>query len=61
VIEWGATKVDTVHYALRHTPGVKENIVGAVLNKVNMAAMSRYDSLGANYYYGRPRHPGSMN
>ena len=61
VIEWGATKVDTVHYALRHAPGVKENIVGAVLNKVNMDAMSRYDSLGANYYYGRPRHRGSMD
>jgi succinoglycan biosynthesis transport protein ExoP len=52
VIEWGVTKIDAVQYALRHAPGVQANIVGAVLNKVNMAAMGRYDSYGANYYYG---------
>jgi polysaccharide biosynthesis transport protein len=61
VIEWGATKIDEVQYALRHAPGVQENIVGAVLNKVNMAAMGRYDSYGANYYYGEPRHTGSVH
>jgi succinoglycan biosynthesis transport protein ExoP len=55
VIEWGSTKVDAVQYVLRNAPNVQENIVGAVLNKVNMAAMSRYDSYGANYYYGQPR------
>ena len=48
VIEWGATKIDAVQYALRHAPGVQENIVGVVLNKVNMAAMGRYDSYGAD-------------
>jgi Mrp family chromosome partitioning ATPase len=51
VIEWGATTVDAVQYALRHAPGVKENIVGAVLNKVNVAAMKRYDRYGAAYYH----------
>jgi len=56
VIEWGATKIDEVQYALRHAPVVQQNIVGAVLNKVNMAAMGRYDSYGANYYYGQPPH-----
>ena len=61
VIEWGATKIDAVQYALRHAPGVQENIVGAVLNKVDMAAMGRYDSYGAHYYYGQPRHAGSVN
>ena len=61
VIEWGATKIDAVQYALRHAPGVQENIVGAVLNKVNMAAMGRYDSYGADYYYGQPRHTGSVH
>jgi len=54
VIEWGVTKIDAVQYALRHAPGLQANIVGAVLNKVNMAAMGRYDSYGANYYYGQP-------
>ena len=35
-------------------PSVHANIVGAVLNKVDMAAMGRYDSHGADYYYGQP-------
>jgi succinoglycan biosynthesis transport protein ExoP len=61
VIEWGVTKIDAVQYALRHAPGVEANIVGAVLNKVNMAAMGRYDSYGANYYYGQPRQTSSVN
>ena len=55
VIEWGATKIDAVQYALRNAPGVHANIVGAVLNKVDMTAMGRYDSYGADYYYGQPR------
>jgi polysaccharide biosynthesis transport protein len=61
VIEWGVTKIDAVQYALRHAPGVEANIVGAVLNKVNMAAMGRYDRYGANYYYGQPRQASSVN
>jgi succinoglycan biosynthesis transport protein ExoP len=61
VIEWGVTKIDAVQYALRHAPGVQANIVGAVLNKVNMAAMGRYDSYGANYYYGQRRQTSSVN
>jgi succinoglycan biosynthesis transport protein ExoP len=61
VIEWGSTKIDAVQYALRHAPGVHANIVGAVLNKVDMAAMGRYDSYGAHYYYGQPRRTRSVN
>ena len=53
VIQWGETKIDAVRYALQHAPQVRQNIVGAVLNKVNMAALRHYDSYGANYYYGR--------
>jgi len=55
VIEWGATTIDAVQYALRHAPGVQANIVGAVLNKVNVAAMSRYDRYGAAYYHAGMR------
>jgi succinoglycan biosynthesis transport protein ExoP len=54
VVEWGSTKVDAVQYALRHAPSVHANMVGVVLNKVDMAVMGRYDSYGANYYYGQP-------
>jgi succinoglycan biosynthesis transport protein ExoP len=53
VIEWGATKVDAVQYALRNLPGVQENIAGVVLNKVDLNSLRRYDSYGADYYYDR--------
>jgi capsular exopolysaccharide synthesis family protein len=61
VIEWGATKVDAVQYALRNAPNVHENIVGVVLNKVNIPVMSRYDSHGARDYYGRPQYEKSVH
>jgi succinoglycan biosynthesis transport protein ExoP len=51
VIEWGSTKMEAVQYALRNASIVQENIIGAVLNKVDMAVMGRYDSYGADYYY----------
>ena len=53
VIEWGRTKIDAVRYALRNTPGVRNGITGAVLNKVDIGGMQRYDNYGAQYYYGR--------
>jgi capsular exopolysaccharide synthesis family protein len=58
VIEWGTTKVEAVQYALRNAPGIQANIVGAVLNKVDMTVMGRYDSHSANYYYGQARQVG---
>jgi succinoglycan biosynthesis transport protein ExoP len=61
VIEWGTTKIDDVQYALRNSPRVQANIAGAVLNKVNMNAMGRYDSYGANYCYAPPRHTSAIN
>ena len=61
VIEWGVTKVDAVQYALRHAPLVRENIIGAVLNKVDIAAMHRYDSHGVDYYYGRSGYARAIN
>jgi succinoglycan biosynthesis transport protein ExoP len=53
VIEWGVTKIDSVKYALRNAPALQGHIVGAVLNKVDMATIRRYDNYGASYYYGR--------
>jgi succinoglycan biosynthesis transport protein ExoP len=62
VIEWGATKIDAVQYALRNAPAVHANIMGAVLNKVDIAAMRRYDRHGADgYYYGQPRRAKAVN
>ena len=61
VIEWGSTKVDAVQYALRHAPAVHERIIGAVLNKVDLATISRYDNYGAHYYYARSGRPDLVN
>jgi succinoglycan biosynthesis transport protein ExoP len=61
VVEWGATKIDAVQYALRNAPGVQQNIAGVVLNKVDLNAMGRYDSYGSAYYYGESCRTGLMN
>ncbi|MBR0797169.1 polysaccharide biosynthesis tyrosine autokinase [Bradyrhizobium jicamae] len=50
VIEWAKAKVDVVERVLRENPLVRDHLLGAVLNKVNLAAMSRYDSNSAGYY-----------
>ena len=36
VIEWGRTKIDVVKHALAAAQGVSENLLGVVLNKVDM-------------------------
>lgn len=53
VIEWAKSKVDVVERVLAETPIVRERMLGAVLNKVNVAVMSRYDTYGAAYYRNR--------
>jgi succinoglycan biosynthesis transport protein ExoP len=53
VIEWAKAKVDIVERVLNETPIVRERLLGAVLNKVNMAVMSRYDTYSAGYYRNR--------
>jgi len=50
VIEWGATRIDFVKHTLRNTPGLQEQIFGAVLNKVDMAKVHRYDAYGSSSY-----------
>jgi succinoglycan biosynthesis transport protein ExoP len=53
VVEWAKAKVDIVERTLNETPVVRERLLGAVLNKVNMAVMSRYDIYSAGYYRNR--------
>ncbi|WP_027522699.1 polysaccharide biosynthesis tyrosine autokinase [Bradyrhizobium sp. Ec3.3] len=53
VIEWAKSKVDIVERVLSETPIVRERLLGAVLNKVNVSVMSRYDTYGAAYYRNR--------
>jgi polysaccharide biosynthesis transport protein len=51
VVEWGRTKIDIVKHALRSVPGVHELTLGAVLNKVDLKRVSKYDSHLSGYYY----------
>ncbi len=53
VIEWGRTKIDIVENVLGHAPGVYENLVGVVLNKVDMNLFRRYASHRESYYYNK--------
>lgn len=53
VVEWAKAKVDILERVLSEAPVVRERMLGAVLNKVNMAVMSRYDIYSAGYYRNR--------
>jgi polysaccharide biosynthesis transport protein len=53
VIEWGRTKRDVVEHALCDAVEVYEKVVCAVLNKVDMSALGRYDGYGASYYHNK--------
>jgi succinoglycan biosynthesis transport protein ExoP len=59
VIEWGATKMESVRYALGNAPTVQMKMVGAVLNKVDYTSLARYEPYGAyhRYGYGRSSSP----
>jgi len=51
VIEWGKTKIGVVEHALSAANEVYENLLGVVLNKVDIKLLSRYDSDRGEYYY----------
>ncbi len=53
VIEWGRTKIDIVEHALRHAPGIYDNLLGVVLNKVDMNVFGRFASHRESYYYNK--------
>src|SRR5262249_23265566 len=51
VIEWGATKMESLRYALSNAPAVQMKMLGAVLNKVDFASLASYEPYGAYHYY----------
>ena len=53
VVEWGRTKIDVAEHALAGARGVHENLLGVVLNKVDMHAFVRYESYRGNFYHNR--------
>jgi succinoglycan biosynthesis transport protein ExoP len=50
LIEWGQTKVDVVKQALKEADGIHDNLLGVVLNKVDMQVMARYEGYRSQYY-----------
>ena len=53
VVDWGRTSTAIVQHALSRAPRVYEKTVGAVLNKVNMDALSLYDGSLGKYYHDK--------
>lgn len=51
VIEWGRTRIDVVEHSLGHAEGVYDNLLGVVLNKVDMNRFGRYAGQRENHYY----------
>lgn len=54
VIEWGRTGLDELGHAMRSAPVVRERLLGAVLNKVDLREMRRFEGyIGHSYtHYG---------
>jgi succinoglycan biosynthesis transport protein ExoP len=50
VIEWGGTRIDVVNHALGRASGIAENVLGVVLNKVDMSRIKSYDEKSGSYY-----------
>ena len=53
VIAWGETRIDHVKQALHSAKGVYDNLLGVVLNKIDLQSLGRYDEAGGNYYANR--------
>jgi succinoglycan biosynthesis transport protein ExoP len=52
VVEWGKTKIHIAEHALDTARGVYDNLMGVVLNKVDLKALRRYER-HSDYYYSR--------
>jgi succinoglycan biosynthesis transport protein ExoP len=53
VVEWGRTKTDVVERSLKSSPRIYDALIGAILNKVDMATMKLYDGRSATLYYNK--------
>jgi polysaccharide biosynthesis transport protein len=53
IVEWGRTTLDVVEQGLRSSPGIYNALIGAVLNKTDMAALTRYDIHRRTLYYNK--------
>lgn len=53
LVRWGSTPRDVVVNCLRRVSGIKANIAGVVLTRVNLRRHARYGYGDYGYYYGR--------
>jgi succinoglycan biosynthesis transport protein ExoP len=53
VIEWGRTKYDIVQKALTSAQGIRNKILGVVLNKTNMKLLKRFEQYTGSYYHNK--------
>jgi succinoglycan biosynthesis transport protein ExoP len=53
VVEWGRTRIETVEHALTEARGVYDNLLGVVLNKANISALSRYESYRHDHFHNK--------
>lgn len=51
VIEWGRTKIEVIEHALGGARAIYDNLLGIVLNKVNLKVLNRYETNRGNYHY----------
>ncbi|WP_271526108.1 AAA family ATPase [Bradyrhizobium sp. CCBAU 25338] len=49
-VEWGRTNIDVVKHALHTAPTISDSLIGAILNKTDIKAMTRYDAGRRDYY-----------
>jgi len=50
VAQYGKTSADILRRALRTSPMVSQNLVGAILNRVDLNELGRLDHVGSKYY-----------
>jgi capsular exopolysaccharide synthesis family protein len=53
VVEWGHTKMNAVRHALNTSPNVHEALIGAILNKTDMARVRQFDAPYGDLYDSR--------
>jgi len=53
IVAWAETKIDVVDRALAEAPLVRQQLLGTVLNKVDVSVMRRYDSFRDGYYLNK--------
>jgi polysaccharide biosynthesis transport protein len=50
VVEWGHTKIDAAQFALTSAPEIYERLLGVIVNKIDVAAINRYERYLNSHY-----------